>query len=477
MTVVDRASSRDSQASWSWHPGLSCFFVGFLFSLSLTAVLRLLDPDSGPMGWYASFVWTLPIILTAQGIAGALRARNITARAEQMRSGTVVSSSEQLIVVVPTVGREDTYTALTRVLHSFSSAMPAYFSSFRVDVVIEEDCETRRELLLLESVTPMLRVLTVPRDFRTPRGTRFKSRANHYAHLRRLHEGEARDDVWVLHMDDDTSVNSYTAAQLAEFVERQRRAGDGGKHLAQGILTYPREFSRNRLTWYADAVRPGCDISFFPVTTGLGRPRFGLHGELLLVRASVEAEIGWDFGPRTIVEDAEFAMHFCVAHPGRSAWIPACSYGSSPSSLGDFVKQRERWVWGLLELLRHDAIPLRRRLVLLPTIALWVGAPIANPIVLLAIGLLLGDADTTPANMLIGFVWAVNFAFYIWLYWEGFKVNASWSAIRLRHWWEPFAVVVATPFFAAMECLGIVSGAARFIWNSDMRFTVIDKPV
>lgn len=477
MTVVDRASSRDSLASWSWRPGLSCFLFAFLFSFSLTAGLRLLDPRTGPMGWYASFVWTVPIVLTVQGIAGALRARKLIARSEQMSSSSVVTSSERLIVVLPTIGREDTYTALTRVLCSFFDSMPAYFTSFRVDVVIEDDCETRSELLQLASVSPLLRVLTVPRDFRTARGTRFKARANHYAHLRRLSEGEARDDVWILHMDDDTGVNSYTAAELAGFVERQRCAGDEGRHLAQGILAYPREFSRNRLTWYADAVRPGCDISFFTITTGLGRPRMGLHGELLLVRASVEAEIGWDFGPRTIVEDAEFAMHFCEGYPGRSAWIPACSYGASPASVGDFVKQRERWVWGLLELLRQDAIPLRRRLVLLPTIALWVGAPIANPIVLIGIGLLLGDADTTPVNVFVGFLWAINFAFYVWLYWEGFKVNASWSAIGRRPWWEPFAVVVATPVFALLECLGIASGVARFVRSGEMRFTVIKKPV
>jgi egghead protein (zeste-white 4 protein) len=462
-------------AARRWRPGLSSFFVAVSFSFALTAWLRMLNPSTGPIGWYASVAWTLPIILTVQGIAGALRARRL-ATAPTGEPDEVVSS-EPLIVVVPTIGRADTVTALTRVVNSFCTCLPLYFRSVRVDVVVEENCQVAGELRLLECGNPLVRIVTVPRNFRTPRGTRFKARANHYAHLLRQREGEARPDVWVLHMDDDTGVNTHTAEEIARFVNGQRAAGADGKHLAQGILAYPREFSTNRITWYADAVRPGCDISFFPITTGCGRPRMGLHGELLLVRASVEAQIGWDFGPRTIVEDAEFAMRFCDAHPGRSAWFPACSYGASPATLSDFVKQRERWVWGLLTLLTDSSVSVRRRLVLLPTVAVWVGSPFGNPVILISTGILIGNADTTPASLLIGFLWAVNFGFYIWLYWEGFKINVARSADSRRRWWEPVVVIAGTPVFAAMECLGIVSGLARFLRRSDMHFTVIEKPV
>ncbi len=466
-----------SSAAWLWRPGVVSFVIGFSFSFLLTTWLRFLDPRTGPMGWYASIVWTVPIVLTVQGMLGGLYCRRVMSRRRGTGPPDEVVSSQSLIVVVPTIGRRDTYNALARVLDSFSRHLPRHFARLRVDVVVEEDCAVRRELSSIEALDPLVRVITVPRGFRTPRGTRFKARANHYAHLLRQREGEAKPDVWVLHMDDDTSVNRYTAAEIARFIERQHRAGNDGKHLAQGILAYPREFSRNRFTWYADAVRPGCDISFFPFTTGRGRPRIGLHGELLLVRASVEAEIGWDFGPQTIVEDAEFAMRFCDSHPGRSEWFPACSYGASPATLTDFVRQRERWVWGLLELLAQSSIPVRRRLVLLPTIAVWVGAPFANPIVLITVGFLLGNADTTPVNLVIGALWAVNFGFYIWLYSEGFRINRQWSAMSRSRWWEPFLVVLGTPVFALMECLGIISGLSRFLHRSEMRFTVIGKPV
>ena len=116
------------------------------------------------------------------------------------------------------------------------------------------------------------------------------------------------------------------------------------------MLTYPRELGVSRTLWLADAIRPAGDVSMFAATTGTGTPRAGLHGELLLVRASVEAEIGWDFGPRTVVEDARFALEFARRHPGRSDWFPGRCFGATPATAAAFVVQRERWARGLIEL-------------------------------------------------------------------------------------------------------------------------------
>jgi hypothetical protein len=237
------------------------------------------------------------------------------------------------VVVVPTIGRDNTIAALMRVVHSCCEHLPAYFPLLRIDLVIDENSEAHERITALGAANSGIRVITVPSAYRTRNGTRFKARANHYAHELRIRDAETTDDVWVLHMDDDTGVGPDTAAAMAEFIHDQRLVGDRGLHLAQGVLTFPREHSSNRLTWLADAVRPGCDISLFAASTGRGSPWRGLHGELLLVRASVEASIGWDFGPRSICEDADFAMRFCQLYPGRSGWLPGRSYGALPQSL------------------------------------------------------------------------------------------------------------------------------------------------
>jgi cellulose synthase/poly-beta-1,6-N-acetylglucosamine synthase-like glycosyltransferase len=318
--------------------------------------------------------------------------------------------------------------------------------------------------------------VSIPAHFRTPNGTLFKARANHFAHLLRVAEGEARPDVWLLHMDDDTAVGEDTADSLASFILQQEAAGECGLDLAQGILAYPRELAGNRLVWFADSVRPACDMSIFARSTGGGTPKAGLHGELLLVRASVEAEIGWDFGPMTLVEDAHFALLFSARFPGRSGWIAGMCYGASPSTVGDFVRQRARWVWGLLHLATQRPTPLKVRALLVANVVIWTYAPWAHPAFLLALGVILGNPSTTPPSAVFGLVWSFNFAFFLWLYWEGFKVNTHASATPRRLWWEPFCLVTLLPLFAAWECAGITLGLVRFLTKTRAHFSVIAKP-
>ena len=428
-----------------------------------------------PTDLYASVVWTLPVLTSSVGLAGGLRTAR---RMRDMNSSASTPSAahDMLVVVVPTIGRRDTHPALERVVGSFYRNLPPYFPQFRIDLVIEEDCETADEIAALALTNPSVRVVVIPHDYQTAKRTRFKARANHYAATVRDVEGDARDDVRVLHMDDDTGIGLDTARELARFVNAQQTAGKAAKHLAQGVLCFPREHTANRLIWLADAIRPGCDIGLFAATTGRGSPTAGLHGELLLVRASVEATIGWDFGPRSIVEDAEFALHFCERFPGRSDWIPARSYGASPATVTDFFRQRERWVCGLLELTMRSAIPLRRRLVLLHNVVVWSCAPLAHPVVVLLVGVVFGDPNPNPALAILAPVWALNIAFCAWLYWEGIKLNVASSARPRRLWWEIVCLVALSSVFALWELAGILRGVLRFLRSGEPRFTVIAKP-
>jgi hypothetical protein len=459
-------------------PGWAPFVLGVTASLVVLTWFSRYPWGPGFVSWYATVVWTLPLPIVAQGITGIWRARR-SWEDTRCEGGAAVRCRERLIVVLPSVGRRDTLPGLRRVLDSLTSQLPRHFDDVRVDIVVDEGSEALPEMSALAGSDGMVRLLVVPAHFRTPHATRFKARANQYALECRLADAETGADAWILHMDDDTGISASAAEHLAAFVNRQLAAavrGEPRRHLAQGILAYPREYSRNRLTWYADAVRTGCDLSFFAATTGRGSPRTGLHGELLLIRSSVETEIGWDFGPNSIVEDAQFALLFCERHPGASDWFPSWCEGASPTTTADFVRQRERWVWGLLSLLREPAIPLRRRLVLLPNLLTWVLAPIGNLFVLLLIAALLGDFNSTPAIPALGLAWSVNFGFYVWLYWQGFKVNALASSPAGARWWEGPAIVLLTPVFCLLECLGTVSGVAQFVSRRRVHFTVIGKP-
>jgi hypothetical protein len=291
-----------------------------------------------------------------------------------------------------------------------------------------------------------------------------------------MREHEDRDEVWVLHMDDDTGVGPDTALAMARFIEEQLPAGREAKHMAQGILTYPREYAFNRLTWLADSARPAEDVARFSAWTGSGTPRAGLHGELLLVRASIEATIGWDFGPRSIVEDAQFALIFSARYGGRSAWFCGRSYGSSPASFRDFLRQRERWCWGLAALVFNRSLQLRNRLLLGYSVMSWVVGPIQNVTVVVLVAFLVGDDRTSPASMFVLPLWALNMAYVIWMYWEGLRLNAEASGCGRRKWWEPWAVILLIPVFGLMEGVGGLRGFAKFVRRVENKFTVIAKP-
>jgi len=458
-----------------WRPRYRALAIAFL--LVLIPVGWFSEPYGGTLGWPLTIIWTWPIINTLIGIRGISRTRNILRSSRKRWGGNRLTRCEDgLIVMVPTIGRHDVYPALERSVLSYVAYLPRCFPKLRIDLVIEEGCEAADRIRRLARRSPLIKLVVVPRGYRTKHGTRFKARANHYAHQLRVHQGLHRDDIWVLHMDDDTGVGPDTANAIARFIEEQYHAGPNAKHLAQGILSYPRECSVNRLTWLADAVRPADDIARFAAMTGSGTPRAGLHGELLLIRASIEASIGWDFGPSSIVEDAQFAMIFAKKYKGRSAWFGGRCYGASPATIRDFIRQRERWCWGLVGLVFNRSIRLRSRIYLGYAVVSWVAGPIQNVVVVIAVGELVSDPNTSPASLAIVPLWALNMAYVIWMYWEGLRLNAGASKKSRRLWWEPIAVIVLIPFFSVIEGIGGLRGFLKFIRRAENRFIVIAKP-
>jgi len=435
------------------------------------------EPYAGPLGLALTILWTWPIVSTLVGIRGIHRTR-VALRESNNRwadAGAAVCE-DFLVVVVPSIGRHDTYPALERSVLSFIAYLPRCFPRLRIDLVIDEGCEAAGRIRWLASRSPLIRLVVVPRHYRTRNGTRFKARANHFAHELRIYQHEDRDDVWVLHMDDDTGVGPDTAVAMARFIEEQFEAGRDAKHMAQGILTYPREYAPNRLTWLADSVRPADDVARFSAMTGGGTPRAGLHGELLLVRASVEAEIGWDFGPRSIVEDAQFALIFCELFKGRSAWFGGRCYGASPATVRDFIRQRERWCWGLAGLVFNRSIRLRDRAFLAYSMVSWVAGPIQNVAVVLLVGVLIAVPNTAPVSLAIVPLWVLNTSYTVWMYWEGLRLNAGVSKRGRRKIWEPVAVVLLIPLFGMLEGLGGLRGFLKFARRAENKFIVIAKP-
>jgi egghead protein (zeste-white 4 protein) len=451
-----------------------------LVELVMAFELRLYSPQDGAggvlVGLYASVVWTLPLGITCMAAYGALLTARDVRRHERLRPPTPVE--ELVIVQIPTIARRDVLPALSRVVASFEEYMPAYFRHWRVDIVAEESCDTKRELVAMAS--PNVRILYVQSRYRTPNGTERKARANQWMNELRERVGEARADVWVLHMDDDTGIGPDTPPAMARVINDNPVHRPNRVDLAQGVLTYPRGFALRFWPWVADAIRPGSDLSLFRLSTGRGRPFIGAHGELLLVRASTEGRIGWDFGRHlSITEDANFALLFAGLPECRSAWFPARSYGSSPESFRDLSIQRRRWSRGLMHVVLNRRIPWRRRLLLGYALTAWLLGPLQHFAFVLGIGALIGHTNSSPLVRDLAFLWSWNMGVVIWMYVEGMRWNVRASGLTrvpLRYWLGLLAVPVFTLVEGWAGFRGVIEFARDRLGRGDAElFHVIPK--
>ncbi len=221
-------------------------------------------------------------------------------------------------------------------------------------------------------------------------------------------------------------------------------------------------------------MRPIDDLSrFYFFAEVLRRPWAGLHGEHLLVRADVEDTIGWDFGPQCVVEDAYFGLRFAALYPGRSAFLPAYSYGASPATVGALVRQRARWAVGLLRLALDPAVGWRSKAILAAQTAYWALSLAQHLIIVLLIAALAGWWDTSPIWRPLAFVWSFNFSFWLWAYWQGFGVNRRVSQRPLSRWWQVL-VVLLSPFLSLIEAWAAFRGLCQLA-DRQRGFDVIPK--
>lgn len=116
---------------------------------------------------YLSFAWSFYFPLAFVGLVGSLRPfQRIHTAPKKVQ--------DYLVIVIPTVAREDTLPGLTRVLDSLHLYVPNRFSSYRIDVVVESHA---REAMAPFAGTRTINILTVP-DYYQP-DCKHKGRVKH----------------------------------------------------------------------------------------------------------------------------------------------------------------------------------------------------------------------------------------------------------------------------------------------------------
>ena len=212
-------------------------------------------------------------------------------------------------------------------------------------------------------------IIVVPSSYETPNQSRFKARSLSYAAHNRKERLRSLGDSWVLHCDEDTILTISTIAGIHEHLQRV----DSSKICGAGEIKYNVTLTRaTDLFSFIECHRTGEDLGRFRLQfSEWGAALFGMHGSFLLVPAELECRVDFDFGPRgSIAEDIYFALR--LRELGIACrWIEGYVREQSPSNSENFVRQRARWIHGLLNGCLDEAFSWKRRALLLGYLAMW----------------------------------------------------------------------------------------------------------
>jgi len=277
---------------------------------------------------FLRLVWLIPLLSGLSAFIGFLAIKEEDFILQRR------SQSKDYKVIFQITSRGFNVEAVRRSVESVKYWAGKYLKDYEIWLVTEPDA-------LIGDIDGV-KVIKVPSDFRTNNNTKFKARALEYARL--LRKPYARDDVWVYFMDEESVVGEDTILGIIDFIENNRG------EIGQGLIVYSNLYGKNLLASLADSIRSSGDVSlyYFQIVTGFVP---WMHGSHVLIRSDVEASIGWDFGT-TWGEDSLFGLE-AQKRGYRIRWLKGRLYEQSPFTIRDFLKQRRRWVFHSLDVLRR----------------------------------------------------------------------------------------------------------------------------
>ena len=276
--------------------------------------------------------------------------------------------------VIVSRANERTLQSLIEVIEKTRTLYP----DKRIWVVVDHDSEG---LPVLRSLRWELgfHIVVVPPDYR--RG-RHKARAIQY-----FIDRYVREDTWYVFLDDD----SYPIeAGIEEYLDPHIPVYNG--------IILPRK-GKSRLAWLADSTRYFHSLTRNRMALGyVGKPLYGLHGELLVVHGSVLRRI--EFATDSIVEDTNYAGRLMRAGVPVGL-LPIRVSILSPNSVIDLWRQRTRWNIGVLRDIVRGRYPRLLALYRGVDALAWILSPLVFPAFILAHRM---NPEMSPALVAAGLV-------------------------------------------------------------------------
>ncbi len=263
------------------------------------------------------------------------------------------------------------------------------------------------------------RVLVVPHEYQTKLVTRGKARALQYACEVRGREGLSADSVWIYHQDEETCVGQDTLAGIGDFIR-------GPKLVGVGIIIYPIDWA-GTASHIQEVTRSYDDFRVLDSMTMPGNPTAGFHGSHILVRADIEDSVGWDTRGYSPAEDLTFEIRVRTKFGSVFGVLKGFAYEKGAFSVRDQLKQRRRWMHGVIFAALHSKeLPARRRLSLGYSALSWFSALPSIAVLLASLAFHYGPA-LFVTGIFTGFVWVSMVTAYV----EGYRMHAPYVRRRI----------------------------------------------
>ena len=272
--------------------------------------------------------------------------------------------SKKLVIVF--VSRGQNVEALGRSVYKTLTQLNRHGVNYEIEVVsdIPVEAKIRNDYATVGS---KVYFYEVPPQYKTENEAKYKARALHY--LVETRDRSLLDNTWYLHFDEESQITLECIAGLHKFLKTKQSLNT----VAQGEIKYnAQDYGKNLLITAVDAIRTGDDLGRFRFQLKLlGTPIFGIHGSYILIPAKLEHHIGFDVGGHgSVTEDAYFAL--AAAEMGyKFSWLDGFIREQSPFSISDLIKQRRRWINGLVLIANDTKLKLATRLPLKINLFLW----------------------------------------------------------------------------------------------------------
>lgn len=294
-------------------------------------------------------------------------------------------------------------------------------------------------------------LVVVPEDYETPNGSLFKARALYY--LQTQHPLE--DDEWAIYFDEESRLTDSSYKGILEFMKKHGE--DKQAPIGQGAIIYTGG------GWFlrgADALRLGDDFGRYKLQYTLGIPMFGIHGSYLLFRGDADRHLPFDVGKNnSIAEDTAWAMR-AWQKGYRFGWVKGHILEQPTMDVKDFLKQRQRWLSGMKQVVKDSKISLKYKILLSGYTYLWQYTFVS--LLLSSAYYVLRVPNPYPVTVMTDF----SFTVYLMTYLIG-NVVTGYTTKK----WSSILLTTLYPIYGLLETLG-----SLLAFKPLKEFYVVKKP-